>query len=109
MRRRREIETSATRDEYLQISQSKNVESDLMGSLPVNRTVIFSCNQPGLVHCVRFFLKVDNFHVDRENSILIQTKFSIDLQEINEILSDPFEFFVIETNMKAMKETEVHG
>lgn len=80
-----------------------------MGSLPVNRTVIFSCNQHGLVHCVRYLVKIDHFQVHRENSILIQTKFNVNLQEINEILSEPFEFFVIETKIEAVNENDLNG
>lgn len=109
MKKRRQIDSTATRDEYLKITDSKNVESDFMGSLPVNRTVVFSCNQHEMVQCFRFLIKIPNFYVDRENSMHIQTKFSINLQEINEILSEPFEFFVIETNIKAIKEIEDNG
>lgn len=108
-RRRREIDTTATQDEYSMISQKKYLESDLMGSLPVNRTVFFSCNNPGNVQCLRFLVRINNFQVDRDNPIFAQTKFTVNLQEINQILSEDLEFFVIDTNIKAIKEKDYHG
>ncbi|KAL5289506.1 ITGA9.2 family protein [Megaselia abdita] len=107
LRKRRDL--TATRDEYLQIRKNKNIESDLMGSLPLNRTVIFSCNQHELIQCVRFLIKIDNFQVDREKFILFKTKFSLNLQEINEILYEDFEFFVIETSIKVINEKDYNG
>lgn len=108
-RRRREIDTTASKSEYLQISNQKYAVSELMGSLPVNRTVIFSCNNKGLVNCVRYLVNINNFRVHRDKSAFIKIKFTVDLNEVDQILTDPLEFFVIETNVKAFDEDDNKG
>ena len=96
-RRRRELAAqTATKEEYAQIAHYKAHQllgEDLKGSLPVNRTIVFNCNDPVMTTCIRAVMRVPFFRPDKPLDISL--KYQVDLQEINTILAEPWEFFVV--------------
>lgn len=96
-RRRRELAaTTATKEEYARIAHYKAHQllgEDFKYKLPVNRTIIFNCNDPTLTNCIRAVMRVPFFKPDKPLTVTL--KYKVDLQEVNTILSEPWEFFVV--------------
>ncbi|XP_055921034.1 integrin alpha-PS3 isoform X2 [Eupeodes corollae] len=109
-RRRRNIEQVAPNNEYIRAAQKKSHElltEELMGLLPINRTIVFSCLDPETTTCARAVMKVNNFVPD--TPITITLKYHVDLNEVNKILIEPWEFFVIITKLDIIKVGDLDG
>lgn len=104
-RRRRDLaEKTASKDQYARIAQIKAHEllsEDLKGKLPVNRTIVFNCNDSEMTICVRAVMKIYNFKP--EKPVTVTMKFNVDLKEVNQILIEPWEFFVILNSLDITK------
>ncbi|XP_017485528.1 PREDICTED: integrin alpha-PS3-like [Rhagoletis zephyria] len=93
-RRREAAANTATKAQYARIVKAHELLSeDLRGKLPVNRTIVFNCNDPEMTICVRSVMRVYNFKP--EKPITVTMKYQVDLNEINQILIEPWEYFVI--------------
>ncbi|XP_037715995.1 integrin alpha-PS3 isoform X2 [Drosophila subpulchrella] len=103
-RRRRDLRAlAANREQNARISNVKAhdlLSEEFKGRLPVNRTIVFNCRDPETTICVRAEMKV---HFRPEKSINLNIRYSVDLNEVNDILMDPWEFFVILTDLKVTK------
>ncbi|XP_017013569.2 integrin alpha-PS3 isoform X2 [Drosophila takahashii] len=103
-RRRRDLKAlTANREQYARISNVKAhdlLSEDFKGKLPVNRTIVFNCRDPQMTICVRAEMQV---HFRPEKSINLNMRYSVDLNEVNAILMDPWEYFVILTDLKLSK------
>ncbi|KAH8348438.1 hypothetical protein KR084_007423 [Drosophila pseudotakahashii] len=103
-RRRRDLKAlTANREQYARISNVKAhdlLSEDFKGKLPVNRTIVFNCRDPEMTICVRAEMQV---HFRPEKSINLNMRYSVDLNEVNAILMDPWEYFVILTDLKLSK------
>ncbi|XP_054738538.1 integrin alpha-PS3-like isoform X1 [Anastrepha obliqua] len=93
-RRRQAAAHTATKAQYARIVKAHELlGEELKGKLPVNRTIVFNCNDPEMTICVRAFMRVYNFNP--EKPITVNMKYQVDLNEINQILIEPWEYFVI--------------
>lgn len=103
-RKRRDLKAlTANREQYARISNDKAhdlLSDDFKGKLPVNRTIVFNCRDPEMTICVRAEMRV---HFRPEKSINLNMRYSVDLNEVNAILVDPWEYFVILTDLKLQK------
>jgi len=103
-RRRRDLRAlAANREQNARLSNVKAhdlLSEEFKGRLPVNRTIVFNCRDPETTICVRAEMKV---HFRPEKSINLNIRYSVDLNEVNDILMDPWEFFVILTDLKVTK------
>lgn len=104
-RRRREAAAlTASKDQYARIAQIKSYDllsEDLKGTLPVNRTIVFNCNDPERTVCVQAVMEVFNFKPD--TPIVVTMSYNVDLNEVNQILIEPWEFFVILIGLDVVK------
>uniref|UniRef100_A0A1A9WWH1 Integrin alpha second immunoglobulin-like domain-containing protein n=1 Tax=Glossina brevipalpis TaxID=37001 RepID=A0A1A9WWH1_9MUSC len=104
-RQRREVSAyTASKEQYARIAQFKvydMLSDDLKGTLPVNRTIVFNCNDSELTICVRAVMHVYNFKPDKP--LTVRMRYNVDLKEVNEILIEPWEFFVILIGLDATK------
>ncbi|EDV55932.1 integrin alpha-PS3 isoform X2 [Drosophila erecta] len=103
-RKRRDLKAlTANREQYARISNVKAhdlLSEDFKGKLPVNRTIVFNCRDPEMTICVRAEMRV---HFRPEKSIYLNMRFRVDLNEVNAILMDPWEYFVILTDLNMQK------
>ncbi|XP_055844968.1 integrin alpha-PS3 [Episyrphus balteatus] len=109
-RRRRNTEQMAPNNEHIRAAQKKSHEllsEELMGSLPINRTIVFSCIDPETTTCARAVMRVNNFIPD--TPVTITMKYHVDLNEVNKILIEPWEFFVIITKLDIVKVGDLDG
>ncbi|XP_068146728.1 integrin alpha-PS3 isoform X2 [Drosophila tropicalis] len=110
-RKRRDLKAlTANREQYARISQIKAHEllsDDYKGKLPVNRTIVFNCRDPTMTSCVRAVIRVYNFKP--EKPVNLNMRYTVDLNEINAILVDPWEFFVVLIDLKVRKEGDPLG
>lgn len=110
-RRRRDIKAlTANREQYARISNIKAhdlLSEDFKGKLPVNRTIVFNCRDPTMTSCLRAVMRVYNFKPDKP--INLNMRYSVDLNEINAILIDPWEFFAILIDVNVRKEGDPTG
>ncbi|XP_017061946.1 integrin alpha-PS3 isoform X2 [Drosophila ficusphila] len=104
-RRRRDLRAlTANREQYARISNVKAhdlLSEDFKAKLPVNRTIVFNCRDPEMTLCVRAEMRV---HFRPEKSINLNVRYQVDLNEVNAILMDPWEYFVILTDLKMTKQ-----
>ncbi|XP_065370369.1 integrin alpha-PS3-like isoform X2 [Calliphora vicina] len=104
-RRRREAAAiTANKDQYARIAQVKSYDllsDDLKGTLPVNRTIVFNCNDPEMTVCVQAVMEVYNFKP--ETPIIVTMSYNVDLKEVNQILIEPWEFFVVLVGLDVIK------
>ncbi|XP_037824553.1 integrin alpha-PS3-like isoform X1 [Lucilia sericata] len=104
-RRRREAAAlTANKDQYARIAQAKSYDllsEDLKGTLPVNRTIVFNCNDPEMTVCVQAVMEVYNFKP--ETPIIVTMSYNVDLKEVNQILIEPWEFFVVLVGLDVVK------
>ncbi|XP_017835481.2 LOW QUALITY PROTEIN: integrin alpha-PS3-like [Drosophila busckii] len=105
-RKRRDLKAlTANREQYARISNIKAHEllsDDLKGKLPVNRTIVFNCKDPEMTICLRAVMRIYNFKP--EKPVNLNMCFSVDLNEVNAILIDPWEFFAILIDLNVRKE-----
>ncbi|XP_036332455.1 integrin alpha-PS3-like, partial [Rhagoletis pomonella] len=107
-RRRDAAANTATRAQYARIVKAHELLSeDLRGKLPVNRTIVFNCNDPEMTICVRSVMRVYNFKP--EKPITVTMKYQVDLNEINQILIEPWEYFVILIGVDVKKIGDSNG
>lgn len=110
-RRRRDLNAiTATREQYARISNVRGHEllsEDFKGKLPVNRTIVFNCRDPAMTSCLRAVMRVYNFKP--EKPINLNMRYSVNLNEINTILIDPWEFFAILIDVNVRKEGDPLG
>ncbi|XP_017839011.2 LOW QUALITY PROTEIN: integrin alpha-PS3 [Drosophila busckii] len=110
-RKRRDLKAlTANREQYARISNIKAHEllsDDLKGKLPVNRTIVFNCKDPEMTICLRAIMRIYNFKP--EKPVNLNMRFSVDLNEVNAILSDPWEFFAILIDLNVRKEGDPKG
>ncbi|XP_061397206.1 integrin alpha-PS3-like [Musca vetustissima] len=104
-RRRREATTlTANKENYARITNSKSYEllgEDLKGTLPVNRTIVFNCNDPETTMCVRAVITLYDFKPNKP--VTVTMKYHVDLKEVNQILIEPWEFFVVVVDLNVQK------
>lgn len=110
-RKRRDLQAlTANREQYARISNIRGHEllsEDFKGKLPVNRTIVFNCRDPTMTSCLRAVMRVYNYKP--EKPINLNMRYSVDLNEINAILIDPWEFFVILIDVNVRKEGDPLG
>ncbi|KAH8401664.1 hypothetical protein KR009_007208, partial [Drosophila setifemur] len=103
-RKQRDLKAlTANSEQYALIPNVKShylLSDAFKGQLPVNRTIVFNCRDPTTTICVRAEMKV---HFRPEKSINLNMRYVVDLNEINAIMMDPWEFFVILTDLKLSK------
>ncbi|KAH8253011.1 hypothetical protein KR032_003177 [Drosophila birchii] len=103
-RKRRDLKAlTANREQYARISNVKAhdmLSDDFKDKLPVNRTIVFHCRDPLMTICVRAEMRV---HFRPEKSINLNMRYSVDLNEVNSLLMDPWEYFVILTDLELRK------
>ncbi|XP_013109885.2 integrin alpha-PS3 [Stomoxys calcitrans] len=105
-RRRRRDATAftANKENYARIANTKSYEllsDDLKGTLPVNRTIVFNCNDPETTLCVRAVVSLYDFKPNKP--LTVTMKYHVDLNEVNQILIEPWEFFVIVVGLDVQK------
>lgn len=109
-RRRREAATAnvVTKAQYERIVKAHELlGEDLKGKLPVNRTIVFNCNDTEMTICLRAVIRVHDFKP--EKPITVNMKYTVDLQEINQILIEPWEYFVIHIGVDVKKDGDLAG
>uniref|UniRef100_A0A1I8P8N4 Integrin alpha second immunoglobulin-like domain-containing protein n=1 Tax=Stomoxys calcitrans TaxID=35570 RepID=A0A1I8P8N4_STOCA len=110
-RRRREAAAlTANKEQYALIANTKSYDllsEDLKGTLPVNRTIVFNCNDPAMTLCVRAVIPLYDFKQNKP--VTVTMKYHVDLQEVNQILIEPWEFFVILVGVSVQKPTDPTG
>ncbi|KAH8388159.1 hypothetical protein KR200_011056 [Drosophila serrata] len=103
-RKRRDLKAlTANREQYARISNVKAhdlLSDDFKDKLPVNRTIVFHCRDPQMTTCVRAEMRV---HFRPEKSINLNMRYNVDLNEVNSILMDPWEYFVILSDLELHK------
>lgn len=103
-RKRRDLKAlTANREQYARISNVKAhdmLSDDFKDKLPVNRTIVFHCRDPQMTTCVRAEMRV---HFRPEKSINLNIRYNVDLNEVNSILMDPWEYFVILSDLELRK------
>ncbi|XP_037947350.1 integrin alpha-PS3 isoform X1 [Teleopsis dalmanni] len=96
-RKRRELATkTATKDQYARLQHVRAYDllgDDLKDRCPVNRTIVFNCQDPTTTSCIRAVMHVYNYKPDKP--ITITMKYNVDLKEVNQILIEPWDYFVI--------------
>ena len=113
MSRRRRDTTAAqgiSKEQYARITHTKSHEllgEDLKGTLPVNRTIVFNCNDPETTSCIRAVMKIPFFRPNKP--LTVSLKYIVDLKEINGILTDPWEFFVILIDVHVKRVGDLDG
>ncbi|XP_060658574.1 integrin alpha-PS3-like isoform X1 [Drosophila nasuta] len=110
-RKRRDLKAlTANREQYARITNIKAhdlLSEDFKGKLPVNRTIVFNCRDPEMTICLRAVMRVYNFKP--EKPVNLNMRYSVDLNEINAILIDPWEFFAILIDLNMRKEGDPLG
>uniref|UniRef100_A0A1L8EBN8 Putative vitronectin receptor alpha subunit n=1 Tax=Haematobia irritans TaxID=7368 RepID=A0A1L8EBN8_HAEIR len=110
-RRRRDASAfTANKENYARIANSKSYEllgEDLKGTLPINRTIVFNCNDPETTLCVRAVISLYDFKPNKP--VTVTMKFHVDLKEVNQILIEPWEFFVIVVGLDVKKSGDPLG
>ncbi|XP_067631871.1 integrin alpha-PS3 isoform X2 [Eurosta solidaginis] len=107
-RRREAAANTATKAQYARIVKAHELlGEDLKGRLPVNRTIVFNCNDPEMTVCVRAVMRVYNFKPEKPTSV--NMKYQVDLNEINQILIEPWEYFVILIGVDVKKVGDVNS
>ncbi|XP_017027542.1 integrin alpha-PS3-like isoform X1 [Drosophila kikkawai] len=103
-RKRRDLKAlTANREQYARISNVKAhdmLSDDFKDKLPVNRTIVFHCRDPQMTTCIRAEMKV---HFRPEKSINLNMRYNVNLNEVNSILMDPWEYFVILSDLELRK------
>ncbi|KAH8291423.1 hypothetical protein KR054_011554 [Drosophila jambulina] len=103
-RKRRDLKAlTANREQYARISNVKAhdmLSDDFKDKLPVNRTIVFHCRDPQMTICLRAEMRV---HFRPEKSINLNMRYNVDLNEVNSILVDPWEYFVILADLELHK------
>lgn len=110
-RKRRDLKAvTANREQYARIANAKAhdfLSEDFKGKLPVNRTIVFNCKDPEMTICLRAVMRIYNFKP--EKPVNLNMRYSVDLNEINAILIDPWEFFAILIDLNVRKEGDPVG
>ncbi|XP_014099156.1 integrin alpha-PS3 isoform X2 [Bactrocera oleae] len=108
IRRKREVAANtATKAQYERIVKAHELlGEDLKGKLPVNRTIVFNCHDPEMTVCVRAIMRLYNFKP--EKPLTVSMKYQVDLREINQILIEPWEYFVILIDVDVKKIGDLH-
>ncbi|KAH8275324.1 hypothetical protein KR026_005117 [Drosophila bipectinata] len=103
-RKRRDLKKlTANREQYARISNTKAhdlLSDEFKDTLPVNRTIVFNCRDPEISICVRAEMKV---HFRPEKYVNLNMRYTVDLNEVNTLLMDPWEYFVILTDLQLSK------
>ncbi|XP_016946460.3 integrin alpha-PS3 isoform X1 [Drosophila biarmipes] len=96
-----QITTSATRErrDLGGLALNQEVEIIEKDNLPINRTLVLSCRDLNKTICIRSEMR---FRVKPEKPVNITISFLVDLSYI----LDPFEYFVILTELKLLKESD---
>lgn len=71
------------------------VNSMIAGNYPINRTIVFSCANPS-IECVKVEINIFSWNVNNNAALQAIIRMPINLDDINKILVEPFEFFIIE-------------
>ncbi|XP_058976660.1 integrin alpha-PS3-like [Musca domestica] len=104
-RRRREAATlTVNKEHYARIANPKSYEllgEDLKGTLPVNRTIVFNCNDPETTICVQAVIPLYDFKPNKP--LTVTMKYHVDLKAVNQILIEPWEFFVVVVGLNVQK------
>ncbi|EDW01487.1 integrin alpha-PS3 [Drosophila grimshawi] len=104
-RKRRDLKgLTANREQYARISNIRAhdlLSEEFKGKLPINRTIVFNCRDPKMTICLRAIMRVYTFKP--EKPVNLNMKFNVDLNEVNAILIDPWEFFAILIDMNVRK------
>ncbi|XP_011178712.1 integrin alpha-PS3 isoform X2 [Zeugodacus cucurbitae] len=108
IRRKREVAANtATKAQYERIVKAHELlGDDLKGKLPVNRTIVFNCHDPEMTVCVRAVIRLHTF--SPEKPLTVSMKYQVDLREINQILIEPWEYFVILIDVDVKKMGDLH-
>ncbi|KAH8244024.1 hypothetical protein KR032_012257, partial [Drosophila birchii] len=93
------------RDIEIPTSTSYNLLSEkLRAKLPMNRTIVISCQDSEKTICVR--VSVQGVRLRPGNSVYLNVSYHMNLGEVNSILMDPFKYFVILTDVELAKEND---
>lgn len=85
-----------------------NHDDNNLKSLPANRTIIFDCYNATTSFCVKAKFSVNNFQAGK-TPILIQLNFTIDLHNIEAIVTDDRDTFVILPSIELMRNDDAEG
>lgn len=113
-RRRRRRETVAagffTGDDIaVKLSHERMVKNSIIsGKYPVNRTVVFTCANPS-IDCVKVNFTMHRWNVNNNAALQAIIRMQVNLDEINKILVEPFEFFIIENLVTVTAVNSVKG
>ncbi|KAH8277662.1 hypothetical protein KR018_003291, partial [Drosophila ironensis] len=103
-RKRRDLKAlTANREQYARIANVKAhdlLSDEFKDTLPVNRTIVFNCRDPEMTICVRAEMQI---HFRPEKSVNLNIRYHVDLNEVNAILVDPWEYFVILSELHLSK------
>ncbi|KAL5285907.1 ITGA9 family protein [Megaselia abdita] len=99
-RRRREVETAGffTGDNIAtKLTHERMIANSMIaGNYPINRTILFTCANPS-IECVKVEIEIFSWNVNNNAALQAIIGMPVNLNEINKILVEPFEFFIIES------------
>lgn len=75
--------------------ESMTANKMIAGNYPVNRTIVFTCANPS-IDCVKVEINIFSWNVNNQAALQAIVRMPVNLNEINKILVEPFEFFIIE-------------
>lgn len=96
-RRRRETAGFFTGDNVATklITHERIVNPLIDGKYPINRTIVFTCANPS-IDCVKVEINIYSWNVNNNAALQAIIRLPVNLNEINKILVEPFEVFIIE-------------
>ncbi|KAH8361875.1 hypothetical protein KR200_004249 [Drosophila serrata] len=74
------------------------------GQLPLNRTIVFSCQDSEKTMCIRASL--NGVRLKSDNSIFLNVSYHVNLNEVNAILLKPWGYFVILIDVEVAKKDD---
>lgn len=95
-KKRKAAALTPNKNQYARIGHANSYDllsDDMKGTIPVNRTIVFNCIESDRTLCVQAVMEIYNFKP--ETPIYVTMSYTIDLKEVNQILIEPWEFFVV--------------
>lgn len=82
-----------------------DVNDRILADLPANRTIHFNCSGSELEFCLQGRFSVANFKAN-DSPILISLNFTIDLKNVEKIMTEKKDFLVVRTTIEVTKTSD---
>lgn len=105
IRKKRNIIIQQTNNNTInELNYKEKLASSIGISLPISKTILFHCdNLNKNLTCIKAITKIYDFEANHNSIINVTIQYDLNLTEVNNLLYDPMEFFVITNNLDIKK------